>query len=309
MTRADIAASMDAALAWLVSRDSPESIIAAHEAGIATDPRDAQRWVSRVLADQDAGGAWRGDLTATAHALMDVMEIRAAATLQEQDPGIGRALDWIRARRGVPGAWTDGCTPPRHRQGTCHHFLGGFFSPAPPEVVLESGALRSGVAATGDSPARFIASLAALQCLLAWQRDTADIRLHLEGVRRVASLWPAAPPPDLTLACFLAAVRVLLHSPVEEDQQEARRGVLLVSGKQRGDGSWVDIDPIQALELFGEASELGVAREQARGALRHGARLLQTTQSDNGSWGGEAPERRALIAWRTLRRVSLLPQA
>ncbi len=308
MTRVDIDRTMDAALAWLVSRDSPEAIIAGYEAGVATDPKDARRWVGRVLADQDAAGAWGGDLTATAHALLDIMEIRTAAALREQDPGIGRALDWLRARRGVPGAWTDGCTPTRHRRGTCHHFLGGFFSPAPPEASLESAPLRSGARVIGDSPARFIASLAALECHLSWQRDTADIRLHLEGVRRVASLWPESPPHDLTLACFLAAVRVLMRSPVEEDREEARRGVLLVSGKQRGDGSWVEIDPIQALELFRAADALGVAPEQARRALVHGADLLQSTQSDDGSWGGEAPERRALIAWRTLRRVSLLPR-
>jgi hypothetical protein len=276
----------------------------AHHAGVASDTEDARRWVSRILSDQDASGAWGGDLAATAHALMDIMDIRAAARLREQDPGIGRALDWLRARRSVPGAWTDGCSALRHRLGTCHHFLGGFFSPAPPEVALESATLRSGTHVIGDSPARFIASLAALQCLLSWQHDTADIRLHLEGVRRVASLWPTSPPPELPLACFLAAVRVLLRSPVEADLEEARRGVLLVSGKQRGDGSWVDIDPFQALEMFRDADAAGVAAEQARGALWHGAKLLQTAQSEDGAWGGEAPDRRALIGWLTLRRVS-----
>jgi len=308
MTRGGIDRTMDAALAWLAPRDSPEAILATHEAGIATDPKEAPRWVSRILAGQDATGSWDGGLTATAHALLDIAEIRNAAALREQDPGIGRALDRIRDRRAVPGAWSDGCSPPRHRRGTCHHFLGGFLSPAPPEVALECVTLRSGPTVTGDSPARFLASVAALHCLLAWQRDSADIRLHLEGLRRVASLWPASPPPDLPLPCFLAAVRVLMHSPVEEDREEARRGVLLVSGKQRGDGSWVEIDPFQALELFGDADAHGIAPEQARRALWHGAKLLETTQSEDGSWGGDAPDRRTLIAWRTLRRMSPLPR-
>lgn len=300
---------MAAALEWLVAQDAPESAVAAHEAGVAIETDEAARWIRRILTEQDSSGAWRGDLIATARALMTIAEIRRAASLREQDPGIGRALDWLRRRRGVPGAWNDGCSSQRHRLGTCHHFLGGFLSPGPPDVAQAPVTLPSGATVTVDSEARFVASTTGLRCLLEWSDATADMRLHLEGLRRVVSLWPDFPPPDLSSTALLAAVHALLRSPVGEDRAVAERGLQEVSGKQRGDGSWVETDPFHALEVFGEAAEAGVVPERARRALLHGANLLVTTQSGDGSWGGEEPQRRALVAWRTLGRASRLPSA
>lgn len=300
---------MAAALEWLVAQDAPESAVAAHEAGVAIDTDEAARWIRRILTEQDSSGAWRGDLIATARALMTIAEIRRAASLREQDPGIGRALDWLRRRRGVPGAWSDGCSTQRHHLGTCHHFLGGFLSPGPPDVAQAPVTLPSGATVTVDSEARFVASTTGLRCLLEWADATADMRLHLEGLRRVVSLWPDSPPADLSSTALLAAVHPLLLSPVREDRAVAERGLQAVSGKQRGDGSWVETDPFHALEVFGEAADAGVAPERARRALLHGANLLVTTQSGDGSWGGAEPQRRALVAWRTLGRVSRLPSA
>lgn len=304
MTAGSVERALTAAQAWLAGQDAPEAVIVTHEAGVAEDQAEARRWVRRLLDDQDTQGSWAGDLTATAGTLMTVEEIRTAASLKEQDPAIGRALDWIRARRSVPGAWSDGCSPDRHRVGLCHHFLGGFFSPAPPEVPLEGTALRNGVTATTDAEARFVASATALRCMLPWTRATGDARLHLEGLRRVVDLWPEQSPAGLSTLSLLAAIHVLLQSPVAADRAAAGRGLRLVGGKQRGDGSWVDIDPFQALEVFARAESEQVSTEQARRALWHGARLLISTQKNDGSWGGEQAPRRALIAWRTLRRVS-----
>lgn len=303
MTGGSVARAMAAAQAWLTRQDAPEAVIAAHEAGVAHDQADAQRWVRRLLGAQDNQGSWGGDLMATACALMTLEEIRTAAALREQDPGIGRALDWLRARRSVPGAWSDGCSPSRHDLGLCHHFLGGFFSPAPPEVPVEEVALRNGVSAANDAEGRFIASVTALRCMLPWTRATGDARLHLEGLRRVVDRWSELPPLGLTTASLLAAIHVLLQSPVPEDRAAAGRGLRLVGGKQRGDGSWVDMDPFQALEMFAQAGSDDVSGEQAHRALWHGARLLISTQKTDGSWGGERAARRALIAWRTLRIV------
>lgn len=303
MTGGSVARSRAAARDWLLAQDAPEAVIAAHEGGTAEDQDAATRWVRRLLDGQDSHGSWGGDLMATACALMTLEEIRTAAALREQDPGVGRALDWIRARRSVPGAWSDGCTPRRHGLGLCHHFLGGFFSPAPPEVPMEDVALRNGVAATSDGEARFIASATALRCMLPWTRATGDARLHLEGLRRVVDSWPELSSLRLTTASLLAAIHVLLQSPVAEDRAAAGRGLRLVGGKQRGDGSWVDMDPFQALEVFAQARAEDVGGEQAHGALWHGARLLTSTQKADGSWGGDRPARRVLIAWRTLRIV------
>ncbi|NIP79785.1 MAG: hypothetical protein GWM90_11415, partial [Gemmatimonadetes bacterium] len=95
-----------AALEWLTTQDAPESAIAAHEAGVATSAEDAHRWVHHILMGE-RGGAWDDDLLATVRALLTLRELREAASLKELDPGIGRALDWVRGRRRQPGAWTD----------------------------------------------------------------------------------------------------------------------------------------------------------------------------------------------------------
>lgn len=303
MTSGSVERAFRAAQEWIVALDTAESVIVAHEAGLSSDPSGARRWGRRILDAQDAAGAWDGDLTATAGALLTLAEIRTAASLQERDPAIGRALDWLRARRGVPGAWSDGCSEERHRIGICHHFLGGFFSPGPPEVPEEEARLRSGVRAVGDADVRFVASATALRALLEWAPPSRDTRLHLEGLRRVVALWPERPPTGLSNAALLAAVHVLLLSPADEDRAAAEHGLRVLAGKQRGDGSWVETDPFQALEVFARAESVGVGPERAHGALWHGARLLVSSQKSDGSWGGEEAPRRALIGWRTLRSV------
>lgn len=303
MTSGSVERALEAAQRWIEAQDAPEAVIAAHDAGRAVDPDSAKRWVRRILADQDAGGSWGGGLLATAEALRTLAEIRAAASLGEQDPGIGRAIDWLRARRGVPGAWSDGCTKERHRAGTCHHFLGAFFSPAPPEVPQERVRLRSGAHASGDAEVRFVASACALDAILQWVEPSRDARLHLEGLRRVVGLWPDAPPTELSTVSLLSAIKPLIRSTAEEDRRAAERGLRTLAGRQRGDGSWVDTDPFQALEVFSLSESAAVDPERSRRALWHGARLLIAAQKSDGSWGGEEPVGRAFIAWKTLRRV------
>jgi squalene cyclase len=300
MTPASEERARAAALAWLETRDAPESVIALHEAGAAADDQDARRWVRRLVDEQDPDGSWNGDLMTTAATLMTLGEIRMASGLKELDPGIGRALDWLRGRRRVPGSWSDACSPDRHRRGLCHHFLGGFFSPGPPESLHDEATLRSGVVVAGDAQVRFVASTTALRCLLQWADTGTDVRLHLEGLRRLVDAWEDRPPEGLTAAALLAAIHALLLSPDPDDREAADRGLRVVAGKQRGDGSWVEADPFHALEVFGAAARAGVAPERSRKALWHGARLLVSTQNPDGSWGGEHGPRRALLACRTL---------
>lgn len=293
-----------AALRWLDAQDSPESAIAAHEAGTAGSDEEARRWVRRLLDEQGPEGGWAGDLGSTARTLLTIRELRDAASLREQDPGVGRALDWLRGRRGAPGAWTDGCSGDRHARGLCHHFAGGFFAPGPQETTFGEGRLHAGAGVTGDAAVRFVASVTALRALLAWNEPGPDGRLHLAVLRRLMDLWSEGEEVALPATALLEAVHALIHSPVEDDRAAAERGLLLAAGRQRGDGSWVDLDPFHALEVFGAAAGAGIAAERAGRALRHGARLLTSSQQTDGSWGRDQGTRRALIAIRTIRRVA-----
>jgi hypothetical protein len=275
----------------------------AHEAGVAESAVDARRWIDRILSEQDGSGSWGGDLLSTAEALLTVQELRSAASVVEQDPAIGRAQDWIRGRRGLPGTWADGCTPSRHANGLCHHFIAGFFSPSPPELPREQARLRCGALLTGDSEIRLAGSVAALRCLVAGGRSGRDDRLHLTALRRLVRSWETSPPEGLTTGALLAAIHALVESVDAEDRSTAEWGLRLVGGKQRGDGSWVETDAFQALDVMGTAADAEIDVERTRRALWHGARLLVSTQQTDGSWGPYHGARRALIAWRTLRRV------
>ncbi len=307
MTADAVRLAIDGVGAWLAEHDTPESVIAAcltgHDAATAADPAAARRWVQRLLDEQEPSSSWGGELLDTAGALLLIQELRSAAGLVERDPAVGRALDWLRQRRGAAGAWSDGCTPERHEMALCHHFLGGFFSAGPPEVVYAEARTPSGGLLAGDSEVRFFASTTALRALLAWGDDGPDSRLHLRGLRTLVTAWERTQPPGLTNTSLLAAVHALVLSPVSEDRATGERGLRLVAAKQRGDGSWVETDAFQALEALLAAADAGIAPEHTRRALWSGARLLTSTQQPDGSWGPDYGARRALIAWRTLRRV------
>jgi hypothetical protein len=303
MTPPSTERALAASQAWLLEQDAPEAAIVAHEAGVAGSDADARRWIARILGDQDASGSWGGDLLRTAEALLTVKELRSAAGVVEQDPGVGRAHDWIRGRRGLPGTWAEGCSPARHEQGLCHHFIGGFFSPGPPDVPCGEARLRCGARLAGDSEIRLTASIAALRCVLGDGRSGRDDRLHLSALRRLVRVWEGGPPEGLSTGSLLSAILALVESHDPQDREAAEWGLRLVGGKQRGDGSWVETDAFQALDVIGTAAKAEIAADRMRRAHWHGARLLISSQQNDGSWGPGHGARRALIAWRTLRRV------
>lgn len=303
MTAESVQRALAACQAWLASQDAPEAIIAAHEAGTTSSSDGARRWVRGIIQDQGHAGSWGNGLLDTAAALLTIQELRLAAGLVERDPAINVGLDWLRSRQNVSGTWTEGCTPERHERGLCHHFMAGFFSPGPPESLWEEGWLRGGLRLVGDPEIRFVGSAVALRCMLLWDAGGSDVMLHLAGLRRVVSGWTDHAPPGLTTGSLLAAAHALLLSPDLDDRAAADAGLRVVAGRQRGDGSWVDADAFQALEVFGTAVDAGVAAERSRRALWHGARLLIASQQADGSWGKAYGPRRALIACRTFRRI------
>ena len=292
--------AVNGALRWLKSVDAPESAIAMHEHDRAESPEAARRWMRRIV-DQERDGRWDDELLATVRSLLVLRELRDAAGLAEQDPAVGRALDWLRSRKGAPGAWTDGCDPDRHRRGLCHHFAAGFFSPAPPDAVLSRVDLPSGARTTGEAETRFAISAVALRCTLLWRGSGTDARLHLEVLRRVLGAWERRPE-GLTTTALLCATHALLASGAEADRRAAEQALHRAAGQQRGDGTWVDADLFHALAVFGAARDAGVGGDRVAAALEHGARLFIATQREDGSWGPDHGPRRALIALRTIRR-------
>ncbi|MFW5947062.1 MAG: hypothetical protein ACOCUW_01105 [Gemmatimonadota bacterium] len=294
-----------AAADWLIRQDEAEAAIASHEIGRAKSDEAARRWVRRVLsAERD--GTWGDELPATLRALLTIHELRQAAGLREQDPAIGRALARVRRRTRVPGAWTGGCSPARHRLSFCHHFAGGFFSPGPPDVELSDVTLPTGVRVDCDAEARFALSCAALRSVLLWRGAGTDARLHLHVLGRLVDRWEALEPEldGLTTTALLAGLHALILSDRPADRDVAARGLERAAGRQRGDGSWADADPFHALAVYGDAADRGIGSARVGATLEHGTRLLVATQREDGSWGTDNGARRALIGLRALLRVT-----
>lgn len=298
--------SLERVEAYLDDAGGVDALLYRFEAG-RTGPDDgatARNWIRRVLSEQDRDGSWGGDVVATARSLVVMHAVGAAAGLREVDPGVGRAVAWLRSRQGAPGRFAAGCTPAEHEAGVCHHHLGAFFAVAPPEEELDELVLDQGAVVRGDRDCRFAGSALALEALLRWGRGGEDVRLHRYGLRRVLerSGLPGGVSPTATLVGLGALLRASSHDAA--DRAAAATAIGRLAGQQLGDGSWSGVDVFQAVDVLLLALETGVAVEAAAPPLRHATRLLATTQQEDGGWGAREPVRKSLIAWRALRHAA-----
>src|SRR5690606_20442576 len=302
-TNVDLAAiqrALGAVEAYLRESNRAEALLARREAGL-TGPGDAaaaEAAAAAILDAQHDDGSWGGGLLDTAEALLALHEL-----WDGEDRGSGqleRGLDWLRTRRGVAGRYGEACDPHRHELSLCHHFLGGFFSPAPPDPPLEAVRLSCGAPVAGDAAARLAASCVALQAKLRWGRHGRDVELHLEGLRRIADLWNQRDGL-FTVPAFVTAIAALADAPDGQNRDPAARGIATLVGAQRADGTWPDVDLFQVVELLERAARTGAASPALDAALRRGAVLLAVSLQEDGTWGQHAGTRRTLIGWRALR--------
>lgn len=302
---ATIQRALGAVEAYFLESDGAEALLARREAGRPA-PGDAgamEAVAAAILNAQHDDGSWGGGLLDTAEALLALHELWDGAPPRRRTNArkqLERGLDWLRTRRGVPGRYGEGCEPQRHELALCHHFLGGFFSPAPPEPPLEAVRLSCGAPVAGDAAARLAASCVALQAKLRWGRYGRDVELHLEGLRRIAELW-SRRDGLFTVPAFVAALAALVDAPDEASRDAAARGVATLVGAQRADGTWPDVDLFQVIELLQRVARMGGASAALDAALRRGALLLAVSLQDDGTWGQHAGTRRTLIGWRALR--------
>jgi hypothetical protein len=305
---AAIRRALGAVEAYLLRESSgAEALLARREVGLPApgDGAALEAEAAAVLAAQLDDGSWGGGLLDTAEALLALHEL-----WEGENRGSGqveRGLDWLRTRRGAPGRFGDRCDPRRHEAALCHHFLGGFFSPAPPEPPLEAVRLACGAPVSGDAAARLVASCVALQAKLRWGRYGRDIELHLEGLRRIVDLWDERAGL-FTVPAFVAAVAALSDARDPRSRDAAARGIATLVGAQRADGTWPDVDLFQVLELLERTARTGGASPALDAALYRGAVLLAVSIQDDGTWGQHAGTRRTLIGWRVLRHAAQMQE-
>jgi hypothetical protein len=255
-------------------------------------PGDAE--LARRLAGR-LGDELRPDGSIGAAALPTIWRVHELIDLGSTgDSALRRAVGWVLQLQGRPGAYGEGCDRERHRRHLCEHYLGGFFSPAPPTERLAPITLPSGKLYRAEPAARFAISCLALRAVLrAGEGERVELRRHLDSLASLAEQWVSWGgyyAPDLILAATHA-----LAAAGEPGRPAVERLSGLAAANQAEDGSWANTDFFHALEALTAA---GTA--EALAAVRRAVPALLGRQRPDGSFGPMAQKERALIALRAL---------
>ena len=236
--------------------------------------------------DGSVGGAalptiWR------AHELIDLGHGGGAS-------GTLRVMGWVMSLAGKPGAFGEGCAEPRHQHRACAHWLGGFFSPAPPEQRVAPITFPSGKVFRAEAAARFAVSCLALRAAVrAGYEAWPAIQAHLIGLGRLEGEWEkwgSYYTPDLVASGLTGLAGASAPHAVA-----AHRVSATIAAHQEPDGTWAQADLFHVLEAL-----TWTATVPARTALRRALPALVQRQRPDGSFPGPAREERALIALRVL---------
>ena len=221
------------------------------------------------------------------HELLDLGE-------REDSPAVTRPLSWLLDLQDQPGAFHDGCDRSRHARRLCHHYIAGFFAPAPPTQRLAPVTLPTGKVFRVEPAARFAISCLALRAALrAGYDERPAIRRHLHSLAQISEQWTEWSgyfAPDVIVAGLHA-----LATGGGAHRDTVRRLVDLVTSHQGVEGDWPAADLFQVLDAL-QAANTPAARVTARRATT----ALVARQRADGTFGAGAQQERALIGLRAL---------
>lgn len=247
------------------------------------------RLIRHLAGEVRRDGTMRGGLLPTAFHLIELLELGA----DEETAAIPRITHWLLAQQELPGAYSDGCSKPRHAAGACEHFLQGFFSPAPPAQRVAPVTLPNGKAFRAEPAARFALSCLALRAVLGTGARTrtgpGKHLASLQSLRGAWDQWNGYFPPDLVLTALTA----LAAGPGERHLLGPITG--FIAAQQAEDGRWPQADWFVALEAL-----LAAGTPAASTAIRRAAPALAASVRPDGSFGPVAQQERALIGLRAL---------
>lgn len=256
---------------------------------------------ARLRAELSAG--LRPDGTVSGGAVPTIWRVHELLDLGESEdsPAVGRALAWLIELQDRPGAYHDDCDRVRHARRLCHHFLAGFFAPAPPAQRLAPVTLPTGKVFRVEPAARFAISCLGLRAALrAGLGGRPPIERHLQSLARIAEQWTEWNgyfAPDLMVAGLHA---LALGGPAYADI--VRRLVGLVLAHQRIEGEWPGADLFQVIDAL-----LAAGTPEAQVTVRRAGTALNARQRSDGTFGTTAQEERALIGLRALLWASRSP--
>ena len=136
---------------YFASESTRQAFLARQALGrpLPGDPQLAGRLRQELAAGIRADGTVAGGAVQTiwrVHELLDLGQ-------PEDSSAVTRSLAWLFAQQDLPGAFHDGCDRIRHARRLCQHYVGGFFSPAPPTQRLAPVTLPNGKVYRVEGPA------------------------------------------------------------------------------------------------------------------------------------------------------------
>jgi len=250
----------------------------------------ARRLVDDMRAETGMDGSISGAVVATvwrAHELLDL-------GCKGDHAGTVRVMGWVLGLQSKPGAFSEGCSPPRHAHRACEHFISGFFSPAPPMHRFAPVMFPNGKVFRAEPAARFAISCLALRAALRGRMENRPgVEQHLLSLFQLQEQWDDWSgyfAPDM----IVAGIHTLAFA-AEAHQEILPRLAGAVAGNQSEDGTWANADLFHTLEAL-----LAIGTRDAQATVRRAVPALFARQRIDGSFGSTAQQERALIALRAL---------
>jgi hypothetical protein len=250
----------------------------------------ARRLVDDMRAETRMDGSISGAVVATiwrAHELLDL-------GCDGDQAGTMRVMGWVLDLQSKPGAFSEGCSPPRHAHRACTHFISGFFSPAPPLQRFAPVMFPNGKMFRAEPAARFAISCLALRAALRGRLEQRPgVEQHLTSLLQLQEQWDdwnGYFAPD----AIVAGIHALAFA-AGPHRELLPKLAGTVAANQAEDGTWTNADLFHTLEAL-----VALGTDEAHAAARRAVPALLARQRIDGSFGSTAQQERALIALRAL---------
>jgi hypothetical protein len=277
--------------AFFAERPTRTAYVARGLLGIrrADDEKLAHALVRDLRSRQRTDGSVSTDLVATAWYVWELLDLDQPA----DSAPVQRAVKWMLGRQDKDGAYEPHQPSKRAPVDPRYAAMGGFFAYRTSGRTISKLALPTGASISSDSGSRFLASCFALRSVLrAGRASETLVRRHVGSLLALPKLWDTWGG-QWNPALMIAALGAIAWSP-EPFRNQLPILAEHVALNQKPDGSWKNLDIVQAVEAL-----VDVPLPQARESVALAAPKLAKAQTQNGSMGsGSVAEERTLVALR-----------
>ena len=208
--------------------------------------------------------------------------------------GTVRVMGWVLGLQSKPGAFSEGCSPPRHAHRACEHFISGFFSPAPPMQRFAPVMFPNGKVFRAEPAARFAVSCLALRAALRGRMEQRpEVAQHLASLVQLQEQWDdwgGYFAPDTIVAGIHA-----LAFAADMHREVLPRLARSVAANQAEDGTWTHADSVPHHRGLAGGGHEGSTRSGAPGGSGPAGSPANRRQLRLNRSAGTSPHRVACI--------------